>query len=61
VDTWPEPGPARHADPEGAPVLFSTSHPPAVAAACIAAIHVLQEEPELINRLWVNTIYFKAS
>jgi glycine C-acetyltransferase len=42
------------------PFLFSTSHPPAVAAACIAAIHVLQEEPELINRLWVNTIYFKG-
>jgi glycine C-acetyltransferase len=42
------------------PFLFSTSHPPAVAAACIAAIHVLQEEPELIDRLWANTIYFKG-
>jgi glycine C-acetyltransferase len=41
------------------PFLFSTSHPPAVAAACLAAIHVLQEEPELIDRLWANTIYFK--
>jgi glycine C-acetyltransferase len=42
------------------PFLFSTSHPPAVAAACLAAIHVLQEEPELIDRLWANTIYFKG-
>jgi len=42
------------------PFLFSTSHPPAVAAACLAAIHVLQEEPELIDRLWANTTYFKG-
>jgi glycine C-acetyltransferase len=42
------------------PFLFSTSHPPAVAAACIAAIHVLQEEPELIDHLWANTIHFKG-
>jgi glycine C-acetyltransferase len=42
------------------PFLFSTSHPPAVAAACVAAIHVLQEEPELIDRLWSNTIYFQT-
>jgi len=41
------------------PFLFSTSHPPGVAAACLAAIQVLQEEPELIERLWVNTVYFK--
>jgi glycine C-acetyltransferase len=42
------------------PFLFSTSHPPAVAAACIAAIRVLLEEPELIDHLWANTIYFKG-
>ena len=42
------------------PFLFSTSHPPAVAASCLAAIHVLLEEPELIDRLWANTIYFKG-
>ncbi len=42
------------------PFLFSTSHPPAVAAACIAALHVLQDEPELIDHLWANTIYFKG-
>ncbi len=42
------------------PFLFSTSHPPAVAAACIAAIDVLEEEPELIERLWENARHFKA-
>lgn len=42
------------------PFLFSTSHPPAVAAACIAAIEVLEEEPELIDRLWDNARHFKA-
>jgi glycine C-acetyltransferase len=42
------------------PFLFSTSHPPPVAAACIAAIDVLMEEPQLIDRLWENTRFFKA-
>jgi glycine C-acetyltransferase len=42
------------------PFLFSTSHPPAVAAACREAIRVMQEEPELIERLWANTKRFKA-
>jgi glycine C-acetyltransferase len=42
------------------PFLFSTSHPPAVAAACIAAIDVLEQEPALIDRLWDNTRFFKA-
>jgi len=42
------------------PFLFSTSAPPAVAAACIAAIDVLESEPELIERLWENTRFFKA-
>ena len=37
------------------PFLFSTSHPPAVAAACLAAIDVLETEPELIDRLWDNS------
>ncbi len=41
------------------PFLFSTSHPPAVAAACIAAFDVLEEEPERIASLWSNTAYFK--
>ena len=42
------------------PFLFSTSHPPAVAAACLAAVDVLETEPELIDRLWDNARYFKA-
>lgn len=42
------------------PFLFSTSHPPAVAASCLAAFQVLQEEPEWIKRLWENTRFFKA-
>ena len=42
------------------PFLFSTSHPPAVAAACREAIKVMQEEPELLERLWTNTRRFKA-
>jgi glycine C-acetyltransferase len=42
------------------PFLFSTSHPPAVAAACLAAIDVLESEPELIERLWDNARHFKA-
>lgn len=41
------------------PFLFSTSHPPAVAAACLAAFDVLEEEPDRIERLWKNTRYFK--
>jgi len=41
------------------PLLFSTSQPPAVAAACIAALDVLENEPERIARLWDNTALFK--
>jgi len=41
------------------PFLFSTSHPPAVAAACLAAFDVLEQEPDRIDRLWKNTRYFK--
>lgn len=42
------------------PFLFSTAHPPAVAAACLEAIRVLQEEPEHHQRLWENAKFFKA-
>jgi glycine C-acetyltransferase len=42
------------------PFLFSTSHPPSVAATCIAALDVLQDEPQLIDRLWDNTKFFQA-
>jgi glycine C-acetyltransferase len=42
------------------PFLFSTSHPPAVAAACLAALDVLAEEPQVIDALWDNTRFFKS-
>jgi len=41
------------------PFLFSTSHPPSVAAACIAAFDVLEQEPERIEKLWENTRFWK--
>ena len=41
------------------PFLFSTSHPPAVTAACIAALDVLHTEPQWIEQLWDNTRFFK--
>jgi glycine C-acetyltransferase len=41
------------------PFLFSTSHPPAVAATCLAAFEVLEQEPGLIEQLWENTRFFK--
>lgn len=41
------------------PFLFSTSHPPSVAATCIAAFDLLESEPERIDRLWSNARYFK--
>src|SRR6185437_4919292 len=42
------------------PFLFSTSHPPSVAATCIAAFDILEQEPERIERLWDNTRYFQG-
>jgi glycine C-acetyltransferase len=42
------------------PFLFSSSHPPAVVAACIAAVDVLEQEPNLIEQLWSNTRHFKS-
>jgi len=42
------------------PFLFSTSHPPSVAATCIAAFDILESEPERIQRLWDNTHYFQG-
>jgi len=41
--------------------LLSGSHPPAVAAACIAAIDVLESEPQHVRTLWDNTRYFKKA
>src|SRR5580698_4262948 len=42
------------------PFLFSTSHPPSVAATCIAAFDILENEPDRIERLWSNTRYFQG-
>jgi len=42
------------------PLLFSTSHPPSVAATAIAALDLIEAEPALIDRLWENTRFFKA-
>ena len=42
------------------PFLFSTSHPPSVAASCMAAFDILEQEPERIERLWDNTRHFQG-
>ena len=44
----------------GRPFLFSTSAPPAVAAACLEALDVIRDEPVRLERLWANTRLFKA-
>ena len=41
--------------------LLSGSHPPAVAAACIAAVDVLEHEPQHVKKLWDNTRRFKKA
>jgi glycine C-acetyltransferase len=41
--------------------LLSSSHPPAIAAATIAAIDVLENEPRHVKNLWKNTEYFKKA
>jgi glycine C-acetyltransferase len=41
------------------PFLFSTSHPPSVAATCIAAFDVLENEPQWMEQLWANTRFWK--
>lgn len=45
---------------KGRPFLFSTSHPPGVTAACLAALDILESSTELVDRLWANTRHFKA-
>ncbi len=41
------------------PLLFSTSHPPSVAASALAAVRLVQREPGVIRRLWDNTRFLK--
>jgi len=43
------------------PFLFSSAVTPADTAACLAAVHVLSESTELVDRLWENTRYFKSA
>jgi glycine C-acetyltransferase len=43
----------------GRPYLFSTAHPPMVAAALIAALDVMETDPEPMRRLWDNTHWWK--
>ena len=44
----------------GRPFLFSSATPAADVAACIAAIDLLEESTELVDRLWENGRYFKT-
>ena len=44
----------------GRPFLFSSAVTPPDAAACIAAVDVLEESTELVDRLWENARYFKG-
>jgi len=41
--------------------LLSASSPPPVAAACLAAIEVVESEPQHLENLWKNTRYFKKA
>jgi glycine C-acetyltransferase len=45
----------------GRPYLFSTGHPPVVAAALIAALDIMENNPEPMNRLWSNTRWWKSA
>ncbi len=42
------------------PLLFSTSHPPSVAASALAAVRLIQRQPDLVARLWENTRFFRT-
>lgn len=41
------------------PFLFSSSHPPAVVATCLAGLDVIYNEPQRLQKLWDNTKFFK--
>jgi glycine C-acetyltransferase len=46
---------------EGRPILYSTSPPAALAAAAIAALDVLEREPERVQRLWANAAHLRKN
>ncbi|KCZ72259.1 putative 8-amino-7-oxononanoate synthase [Candidatus Methanoperedens nitroreducens] len=41
--------------------IFTTAHPPCVAAATMEALRMVQDEPEHLKKLWDNTRYFKKA
>lgn len=43
----------------GRPFLFSTSLTPGAAGAALASIQLMQDHPELVEKVWGNAIYFK--
>ena len=43
----------------GRPFLFSSAMTPADVAACLAAVDILEESTQLVERLWANADYFK--
>jgi glycine C-acetyltransferase len=43
----------------GRPFLFSSAMTVPDTAACLAAVNILEESTELVDRLWENTRYFK--
>jgi glycine C-acetyltransferase len=44
----------------GRPFLFSSAMTVPDAAACLAALDILEESTELVDKLWSNARYFKA-
>jgi 8-amino-7-oxononanoate synthase len=38
-------------------IIFSASMPPSAAAAAMAALEIMQAEPERLDKLWANTAY----
>jgi glycine C-acetyltransferase len=44
----------------GRPFLFSSAMTVPDTAACLAAVDLLEESTELVDKLWENTRYFKA-
>ncbi len=43
----------------GRPYLFSTAHPPVVAASLIAALDIMENDPTPMQKLWDNTRWWK--
>jgi glycine C-acetyltransferase len=48
-----------HIRQKARPFLFSSAVTPADTGACLAAVDLLEESAELVERLWSNTAYLK--